>query len=105
MKESLERQGSAAVFFLLGQQQCAQAQLEEHRQRFDVAFDKAARNITEPGEAELIDLIRLDREEYYRRFDNFVSALRSTVRPAAPSQPYFQQLEPLFHRLRGRCDE
>jgi hypothetical protein len=49
MKESLERQDSAAVFALLGQRERALAQTREHRGRFDAAFAKAAANITEPG--------------------------------------------------------
>ncbi len=100
MKESLERQDSAAVFFLLGQQQRAQTQLQEHRQRFDAAFDKAAHNITEPGEAQLIEAIRQDRAEYYSRFEALLA-----VGFTARNEHYFQQLEPVFHRLRGRCDE
>ncbi len=100
MKESLERQDSAAVFFLLGQQQRAQAQLHEHQRRFDIAFDKAAHNITEPGEAQLIETIRQDRAEYYGQFE--VLPLSSS---ASRNEHYFQQLEPVFHRLRGRCDE
>ena len=99
MKESLERQDSAAVFFLLGQQQRAQAQFQEHRQRFDAAFEKAAHNITEPGEAQLIEIIRHDRAEYYERFNAL------SVSATARSEHYFEQLEPLFHQLRVRCDE
>src|SRR5712692_7228627 len=50
MKESLERLDSAAVFELLGQHDRAAQQAGEHRARFNAAFDKAAANITEPGE-------------------------------------------------------
>src|ERR1700755_3112121 len=46
MKESLERQDSAALFFLLGQRAKAETQLREHRSRFDAALGKAANNIT-----------------------------------------------------------
>jgi two-component system, NtrC family, sensor histidine kinase KinB len=99
MKESLERQDSAAVFYLLGRQQRAEAQLREHRRLFDAAFDKAAHNITEPGEAQLIELIRRDRDEYYQLFD------RLSGPGSAQSEYYFRQLEPLFNRLRARCDE
>lgn len=101
MKESLERQDSAAVFFLLGQQQRAQSQLQEHRQRFDAAFGKAANNITEPGESQLIETIRQDRAEYYRRFDVLSAASAISIK----NEYYFRELEPLFHHLRGRCDE
>src|SRR6476659_10743629 len=51
MKESLERQDSAALFALLGARERALAQLREHRARFDANFKKAANNITEIGES------------------------------------------------------
>src|SRR5438045_3180147 len=60
LKESLERQDSAAVFFLLGQRDLASEQLAEHRRRFDDAFSRAANNITEPGEAELVETVGRD---------------------------------------------
>src|SRR6476469_11012781 len=46
MKESLERQDSAALFALLGARGRAIAQLRDHRARFDQNFQKAANNIT-----------------------------------------------------------
>ena len=55
MKESLERQDSAAVFELLGQHERALRQAAEHRTRFDAAFERAASNITEPGERAIGD--------------------------------------------------
>jgi two-component system, NtrC family, sensor histidine kinase KinB len=102
MKESIERQDSAALFFLLGEGDRALPQLREHRGRFDAAFNKAANNITEPGETRIIEAIRGDRREYYRRFDNFLASSKGA---AADSRIYFNELEPLFHQLRGRCDE
>ena len=114
MKESLERQDSTALFALLGQHDNARTQLLEHRHRFNAAFEKAAHNITEPGESELIESIRYDRDTYYHLFDAFVVEL--APRPAgtptdgeaqAHSEParhtYFIQLEPLFHQLQARC--
>src|SRR5712692_6635972 len=74
MKESLERQDSAALFDLLGQRERARRQTTEHRARFDTALAKAAANITEPGEPEAVESIRLGRDEYYRRFDAFLNA-------------------------------
>src|SRR4029078_13345544 len=71
MKESLERQDSAALFVLLGAREKAVAQLREHRGRVDANFDKAANNITEIGEPDAIETIRRDRETYYRMFDSF----------------------------------
>src|SRR5947207_15095720 len=60
MKESLERQDSAALFALLGAREKAMAQLHEHHKRFDDNFQKAANNITEIGEQNAIEAIRRD---------------------------------------------
>src|SRR5450759_1191218 len=65
MKESLERQDSAAVFELLEQHSRATRQAVEHRARFDAAFDSAAANVTEQGEREIVDAIGRGRTEYY----------------------------------------
>src|SRR3982750_2103766 len=53
MKESLERQDSAALFALLGARDKATNQLREYRARFDSNFQKAANNITEQGAPEI----------------------------------------------------
>jgi NtrC-family two-component system sensor histidine kinase KinB len=107
MKESLERQDSAAVIALLGQFARAETQLRENRVRFDDAMEKAARNITEPGEPELIQAIRSGRDDYFRLSEAAFVELKP-VQPytAAPLQAkYFTELEPAFHRLRGKCQD
>src|ERR1700730_13599651 len=115
MKESLERQDSAALFALLGARERTIAQLREHRARFDANFQKAAANITEVGEPEAIEAIRRDRDEYYRMFDAFLARVTATEVPASSgSQPrteetserneYFTRLEPQFNKLRADCD-
>ena len=98
MKESLERQDSAALFELLGQHDRAVMQATEHRRRFDAAFAKAASNITEPGEGEVIEAIRRGRDDYYRRYDDFLASTgdRTSV--------YFTTLEPRFNSVRAECD-
>lgn len=119
MKESLERQDSAAVFALLGARERALQQMREHRARFDASFQKAAANITEVGEPEAIEAIRRDRETYYETFDGFladtdlpgdlVDRNGTVVSPAKPGETrgkviYFQSLEPQFNKLRADCD-
>jgi PAS domain S-box-containing protein len=98
MKESLERQDSAALFDLLGQRDRARRQADEHRKRFDAAFERAAANITERGESDTIQAIRTGRDEYYRRFDAFLSASGDRT------SLYFQSLEPQFNAVRAQCD-
>lgn len=116
MKESLERQDSAAVFALLGARERAEAQMREHRARFDANFQKAANNITEPGEKEVIETIARDRDLYYRMFDAFLTRVNATEGNAqatnagmrseesAERSEYFTRLEPQFNKLRADCD-
>ena len=99
MKESLERQDSAALFLLIGAREKAATQLQEHRKRFDASFQKAANNITETGETEAIATIRRDRDVYYQRFDAFVANSGNT--DASLRTEYFTQLEPQFNELRA----
>ncbi len=114
MKESLERQDSAALFVLLGARQKASTQLREHRARFDANFQKAANNITEVGEPEAIESIRRDRGTYYQIFDAFMATVNATE--GAPQKnlarseelsernEYFTRLEPQFNKLRADCE-
>src|SRR6267378_5153152 len=116
MKESLERQDSAAVFALLGARERAVAQMREHRTRFDANLQKAANNITEPGEPEVIETIRRDRDAYYQMFDVFLARVSATEGNAPTSHSsgrseesaerneYFTRLEPQFNKLRGDCE-
>jgi two-component system, NtrC family, sensor histidine kinase KinB len=98
MKESLEREDSAAVFDLLGEHERAARQAAEHRARFNVAFEKAAKNITEVGEAEVVDAIRRERDDYYRQYDAFLRAAGNRT------SLYFTVLEPRFDAVRAECD-
>jgi len=102
MKESLERQDSAALFALLGATDKAAAQLREHRTRFDANFQKAANNITEVGEREAIESIRRDRDLYYRMADEFFSHMNTSQ--DAERDVYFNRLEPQFDKLRAECE-
>src|SRR5579864_656822 len=98
MKESLERIDSAALFALLGEAGRARAQAATHRSRFDEALTKAAANITEVGEADVVNAIRSGRDDYFRRLDEFFQS--SSPLPAL----YFTALEPRFTSVRASCD-
>jgi two-component system, NtrC family, sensor histidine kinase KinB len=114
MKESLERQDSAALFALLGARQKAISQLREHRARFNTDLEKAQNNITEVGERESIDAIRRDRDTYYQMFDAFLAKVDATeisqVTNVARDEEirerneYFTELEPQFNKLRAECE-
>src|SRR6478672_8839943 len=113
MKESLERQDSAALFAQLGARDKAKTQLHEHRERFDANFQKAANNITELGEPDAIEAIHRDRDAYYRLFDAFMATVNTTESSEIPApkseelserNEYFTSLEPQFNKLRAECD-
>jgi two-component system, NtrC family, sensor histidine kinase KinB len=110
MRDSLERQSSAALLALLGQRERATTQLHEQRRRFDAAFQRAANNITEPGEPEIIEAIRRDRDAYYGKVDAFFEEVRAWPGvpggPAGRPEPSTQllRLEPIVNRLRADCD-
>src|SRR5258708_4611647 len=112
MKESLERQDSAALFVLLGAREKAIGQLREHRTRFDADFKKAENNITEVGEREAIEAIRRDRDRYYQTFDAFIAKVNATESRKSAAQgeelsernEYFTRLEPQFNKLRADCE-
>src|SRR5438552_5742261 len=114
MKESLERQDSAALFALLGARDKAMTQLREHRARFDANLQKAANNITEVGEREAIEAIRRDRDSYYQAFDAFLAKVNATESSRQNTVPrddelserneYFTVLEPEFNKLRADCE-
>jgi PAS domain S-box-containing protein len=114
MKESLERQDSAALFALLGAHDKAMNQLREHRARFDQNFQKAANNITEVGEPAAIEEIRNDRDKYYQMFDAFMSRINAAQSSSgqvperreeiSEREEYFTRLEPQFNKLRAECE-
>ncbi|HYV00335.1 MAG TPA: ATP-binding protein [Pyrinomonadaceae bacterium] len=114
MKESLERQDSAALFALLGARDKASSQLREHRSRFDADFKKAENNITEVGERKSIDAIRRDRDTYYQMFDAFMAKVNATEsaqkkivardEELTERNEYFTRLEPQFNKLRAECE-
>lgn len=108
MKETLERQDSAAAFILLGQRDRAVSQLRENREKFDAAFAQAAGNITEPGEPDRISAIRTERDAYYALVDAFVVRAgrdASATDSADLRTEYFEKLVPEFNRLRQKSQE
>lgn len=115
MRDSLERQNSAALFALLGHREQALKRLSEYRTRFDATLHGAANNITEPGEGDIIEAIRRHRDAYYQQVDAFLAEIKA--RRNIPSMgagtfgadtpggsESFIRLEPLINQLRTDCD-
>jgi len=115
MRESLDRQGSAVLFALLGYSESALTKLTEERKRFDGHFQRTANNITEPTEGEIIDSIRRDRDAYYQQVDAFLAQMQASRRRGPTGHPAhgrdafdpggkFIRIEALFLKLQADCD-
>ncbi|MEW6213086.1 MAG: ATP-binding protein [Acidobacteriota bacterium] len=102
MKEALERQDSAAMFFIAGHANKARQQFEANSRKFAQEFEIAAGNITEIGEPEIITDINSKYQSYRNSLEDF---LRSTETDADESRVYFEKLEPEFMALKNRLDD
>ncbi|KAG8526093.1 uncharacterized protein KY384_000085 [Bacidia gigantensis] len=104
MKDTLERQDSAATFFLAGQTEKARAQYQANWPLFQRAYQIESNNITEPGEQDIANDIG-------RRFTNYrkkIEALLYANPPMPNAQArtyYFSVLEPDFKRIKQRAQD
>jgi two-component system, NtrC family, sensor histidine kinase KinB len=104
MKEALERQDSAMMFFISGQLDKARQQFAVNSQKFQNEFNIAINNITEKGEAEIVEDIRSQSSAYQRRLQDLINS--NEVRESSElSSTYFGQLEPAFLQLKLRLDD
>ncbi len=102
MKETLERQDSAATFFLAGQTEKARKQYQVNRHLFQDYWQQEEHNITEPGEQQLAD----DVGQQFAAYRNAIERLLYANPPMRPKQAdnyYFDTLEPAFLRLKDRA--
>lgn len=104
MKETLERQDSAATFFLAGQTEKAQAQYQANRPLFDAAYQIEAHNITEPGEQEIASDIGRRFADYRKKLEALLYA-KPPLSNAQARTYYFSVLEPDFKQLKQRAQD
>jgi NtrC-family two-component system sensor histidine kinase KinB len=95
MNEALERQGSAALFAATGHEELAYPALAANRSSFAQAFEGERKNITVPGEAELVRSVAALNRDYLTTLDAVLA------RPAETrTSAYFNELLPRFHALK-----
>jgi len=104
MKEALERQDSAATFFLAGQRDRARLQFRTNWQRFQKAHDIEANNITEAGEQQISDDIDKRSTAYRNAMEKLIDA-NPPLSDVQARQYYFATLEPAFSKLKGRAQD
>lgn len=90
MQEALAQQNTGALLTLLGQSERAVRQIADNRGQFAAAFARAESNVTEPGEREVIDDIRVTSAAYRNAIERRTD--------------YGLELEPAFHRLSADLD-
>ncbi len=104
MKESLERQDSAAMFFIANHPDKARQQFEANSRRFSQEFEIAANNITEKGEPEIIYDINAKYQSYRSELESFINPA-ATLTASEQSDIYFERLEPQFIAIKERLDD
>ncbi|HXG94738.1 MAG TPA: ATP-binding protein [Blastocatellia bacterium] len=104
MKEALERQDSAAMFFIASHADKARQQFEANSQKFSQEFEIAANNITEKGEPEIINDINAKYQAYRSELESFLNPA-ATLTAAKQSNIYFERLEPQFIAIKDKLDD
>lgn len=104
MKEALEREDSAAIFFAAGQKGQARAQYREYSPVFTDALNREAHNVTEPGEQQAVDDIIAWNAQYVANVRRMLTAAPPYTTPEA-TRYYFSTLKPDFMRLHDRAQD
>ncbi len=104
MKESLERQDSAATFYLAGQETKARSQYQQNWPKFQSAYNLEAHNITEPGEQQMANAIGRLFPVYRKDIEKLLYA-SPAMRSQAARSYYFSVLEPLFLRIKSHAQD
>jgi len=102
MKEALERIDSGVLFSLQGYTQKGHEQIRINEQAFEKALQVELNNITLPGEGEKATLLQKNFKQYKMALKDAVSSSLSIIHRR---QAYFNELFPLFDRIKGTANE
>jgi signal transduction histidine kinase len=103
MKEALEREDSAAMFFIASHADRARQQFAANDKIFAAQYDIAAGNVTEPGESEIVVDIKARYAAYRTELERFLNP--AAAKADEQSGVYFARLEPNFIALKTRLDD
>lgn len=102
MKEALERMDSGILFILQGYRQNGDELIRTNEKVFEKALHVELNNITIPGEGEKVILLQ-------KNFNLYKIALKSATNNSLPiinrRQYYFNELLPIFDRIKVTADE
>jgi signal transduction histidine kinase len=105
MKDALERQDSASLFFISGKADKARQQYNENAELFSQEFNAAADNITESGEDRIISEIETNYTRYKQDIEILLNSTTNKNLSVRPDQFYFSNLEPEFLAAKASIDE
>ncbi len=101
MEEAIERmEDSGALLFLSDRREEVPQQAAQYRQRFENELKVQEGNITELGEREVTQRLRVLWIDYQEKFDR----LQAIGDLETAKQFYFAQLEPAFHQVKGAAE-
>jgi len=102
MKESLERIDSGILFVLLGQAGEGDELIRDNQAAFERALQAELSNITLPAEGEKAAGLR----DLFRQYEILLESVVDPARSAdLRKQAYFEELLPLFGRIKNQADE
>lgn len=101
MKEAIERIDDAALMVWAGQRETGLEQASEQRRRFEAELKVQEGNISEPGEREVTERLRMLWTSYQERLDR----LGRMSDPDAARRFHFDQLKGPFVEVRRALDE
>ena len=102
MKEALERIDSGVLFALQGYTQKGHEQIRINEQTFEKALKAELNNITLPGEGEKAAFMQKNYNQYKTSLKDIVGSPLSIDHRR---QAYFNELLPLFDRIKGTANE
>ena len=95
--DSIERQDSAVLLFLLENQDRGSEQFRRNQIEFLKWLGRAESNITIPGEENIIDSIEDDYQNYLTAFFQLQQQNNPTT------EDYYETILPIFEQIRDRC--
>ena len=95
--DSIERQDSAVLLFLLENQDRGSEQFRRNQIEFLKWLGRAESNITIPGEEDIIDSIEDDYQNYLTAFFQLQQQNNPTT------EDYYETILPIFEQIRDRC--
>lgn len=102
LKDALEREDSAAAFYMAGEADMARRQFEQNQINFRRQLALASFNLNENGRGAIIEDIRARSGKYETDVAAFLQRQGTTV---VLTRVYFTSLLPEFTALKGRIDD